>query len=73
MLLFGFFSGRRGFDHRTESDLFLFLLKNHLHRYIKSKTEVPRDVRNSKIRKQTSSGEIGLNFKTLASPKVGEE
>ena len=33
-----------------------------------SKTEVPRDVRNSKSGNKTSSGEIGLNIRTLASP-----
>ena len=36
------------------------------------KTEVPRDVRNSKVRMKTSSEEIGLNIRTLASPKVGQ-
>ena len=35
-----------------------------------AKTEVPRGVRNSKVRKQ---GEIGLNIRTLASPKVGQD
>ena len=36
----------------------------------KAKTEVPRDFRNSKV---PSSGDIGLNIRTLASPKVGQD
>ena len=40
---------------------------------IKAKTEVPRDVRNSKSRNKTSSGDIGLNIRTLASPEVGQD
>ena len=36
-----------------------------------SKIEVPRDVRNSESGKKTSSGEIGINIRTHASPKVG--
>ena len=35
-----------------------------------SKTEVPRDVRNSKSRNKASVGEIGLNTRTHASTKV---
>ena len=30
MLIFGFFCGCRGFCHKTESDLFFFVLFNHL-------------------------------------------
>ena len=36
--------------------------------YQEAKTEVPRDVRN-----KTSSGDIGLNIRTHASPKVGKD
>ena len=39
----------------------------------KQKTEVPRDVRNSKSGNKTSSGEIGFNIRTFASPKVGQD
>ena len=38
-----------------------------------SKPEVPRDVRNSKSGDKTSSGEIGLNIRTHANPKVGQD
>ena len=38
-----------------------------------AKTEVPRDVRNTKSGDKTSSGEIGINIRTLASPKVGHD
>ena len=37
------------------------------------KREVPRDVRNSKVRRQDNSGEIGLDIRTHASPKVGQD
>ena len=40
---------------------------------ISEKKEVLRDVRNSKVRNKTSSGEIGLNIRTLPSPKVGQD
>ena len=36
-----------------------------------SKTEVPRDVRNSNVRNKVVSGELCLNITTLANPKVG--
>ena len=39
----------------------------------KGKSEVPRDVRNRKSGDKTSSGEIGLDIKTHASPKVGQD
>ena len=39
MLLFGLFCGCRGFCHRTESDLFLFLLVKHL-RIMKHLSEI---------------------------------
>ena len=39
----------------------------------KAKTEVPRDVRNSKVRKQDKFKKTGLNIRTLASPKVGQD
>ena len=40
----------------------------------KSKIEVPKDVRNSNVRKhKTSSGEIGLDIRPHASPKVGQD
>ena len=38
-----------------------------------SKTEVRRDFRNSKSGNKPSSGEIGINIRTLASPKVGQD
>ena len=38
-----------------------------------AKTVVPRDVRNSKSRNKTSSGDIGLNIRTLASPKMRQD
>ena len=41
--------------------------------FLWSKTEVPRDVRNSKSGNKTSSGEIGLNIRTLAILKVGQD
>ena len=41
--------------------------------YLKSKREVPRDVQNSKVRRQTSLREIGLDIRTHASPKVGQD
>ena len=40
---------------------------------IRSKREVPRDVRNSKVGDKTSSGDIGLDIRTHASPKVGQD
>ena len=41
--------------------------------YILSKIEVPRDVRNSKSENRTSSDENGLNIRTNASPKMGQD
>ena len=41
--------------------------------YTLSKREVPRDVRNSKVGDKTSSGEFGLDIRTHASPKVGQD
>ena len=38
--------------------------------FIRSKIEVPRDVRNSKSGNMTSSVENGLNIRANASPKV---
>ena len=38
----------------------------------KGKTEVPRDFLNSKSGNKPSSGEIGLNIRTIASPNVGQ-
>ena len=40
---------------------------------MRSKREVPRDVQNSKVRTKTSSGEIGLDIRTHASPKAGHD
>ena len=37
------------------------------------KTEVPRVFENQKSGNKTSLGEIGLNIRTLASPKVGQD
>ena len=39
----------------------------------KGKTEVQRDVRNSKSGNKTSSREIGINIRTFASPEVGQD
>ena len=50
----------------------VFILSNGF-RILTSKTEVPRDDRNSQYGNKTSSGEIGLNIRTLASPKVGQD
>ena len=41
--------------------------------WLEETTKVPRDVRNSKSENKASSGEIGLNIRTLASPKVGQD
>ena len=40
---------------------------------INGKTEVPSNVRNSKVRKQDKFSSIGLDIKTHARPKVGQD
>ena len=40
---------------------------------LEAKTEVPRDVQTQMSGNKTSSGEIDLNIRALASPKVGQD
>ena len=83
-LVFGFFCGCRG-CHRTESDLFFYTFGICTHtvlcrllfiwmvwKFVKGKTEVPRNVRNSEVIKQDKFRR-DLNIRTHASPKVGHE
>ena len=43
------------------------------HSFDKRKTDVPRDVRNPKVRRKDKFRRDCLNIRTLASPKVGQD
>ena len=51
---------------------FHFCIRKRVVSTFRSKIEVLRDVQNSKIRKQDKF-RIGLNIRTHASPKVGQD
>ena len=48
----------------------ILCFKNHI---FPSKTEVPRDVQTKKSGNKTGSGEIALDMRTHASPKVEKD
>ena len=54
-------------------EYFRFCNISFIHVAMWCKIEVPRDVRNSKSGNKTSFGEIGLNIRTRASPKVRQD